>query len=366
MKVLGLCSYPVEAAATRYRLVQFVEPLAAKKIELDVRPFLDSKTFAALYRSGKTFQKSQAIFAAALRRLIESFGNQKYDVILVQREAMMFGPPLFEWIAKQISRRPVVLDLDDATYIRYVSPTYGKIGSALKFFGKTDYLIKTAATVICGNRFIADYVNGKNGNAVVIPTVVDTDKFYPVKKESRDAPVVGWIGTHSTFPFLERIFPALQKLAETRKFRLRIIGAGNNSHQKIAGLDIEWLDWSLEREIADFQSFDIGLYPMSITDSANAEWIAGKSGFKAVQYMSVGIPYIVTPLGVCGEIGTEGETHFAAVGADEWAAKLTVLLDDEQLRQKMGAASRSYALQNFTLAMQADKLAAALEAARFG
>ena len=39
MRVLGLCSYPVEAAATRYRLMQFVEPLAKKGIELEASSF---------------------------------------------------------------------------------------------------------------------------------------------------------------------------------------------------------------------------------------------------------------------------------------------------------------------------------------
>ena len=148
MKVLGLCSYPVEAAATRYRLTQFVEPLARKGIEIDVRPFLDSAGFTAMYQTGGTLQKSQKVLTSLLRRAAESIKTSRYDVVLVQREAMFFGPPLFEWLALKLGKLPLVLDLDDATYVRYVSPTYGKIGSALKFFGKTDYLIKSADAVI--------------------------------------------------------------------------------------------------------------------------------------------------------------------------------------------------------------------------
>ncbi len=58
ISVLGLCSYPVEAAATRYRLIQFVEPLAEKGINLTVSPFLDSRKFADFYAPGRLFQKS--------------------------------------------------------------------------------------------------------------------------------------------------------------------------------------------------------------------------------------------------------------------------------------------------------------------
>ena len=77
----------------------------------------------------------------------------------------------------------------------------------------------------------------------------------------------------------------LQELARTHRFKLRIVGAGTND-MSIPGVDVENLDWKLEREVQDFQSFDIGLYP--IDPSLYAEnWAAGKSGFKAIQYMAV-------------------------------------------------------------------------------
>ena len=50
MKVLALASYPVEAAATRYRLQQFVAPLAERGVTLEIHPFLNSHQFKMLYR----------------------------------------------------------------------------------------------------------------------------------------------------------------------------------------------------------------------------------------------------------------------------------------------------------------------------
>ena len=365
MKVLALASYPVEAAATRYRLAQFVEPLAARGINLDVRPFLDARLFASLYRRNQLPRVAFGLFAAALRRVADTAAARSAEVLLVQREAMLFGPPVVEWLTAQLGKRPLVLDLDDATYVSYTSPTYGRAGSWLKWFSKTDDLIGWARIVTCGNRSIAEYVESKGGHARIIPTVVDTERFRPRARAQEGGasgpPVLGWIGTHSTFPYLESIFPALQELARAHEFKLKIVGSGR-ADVRLAGVEVENLDWNLEREIADFQSFDIGLYPIDAALYAD-KWAAGKSGFKAIQYMAVGIPYLATPVGASAEIGAEGVTHFSASTLEEWSARLRLLLTDEERRRAMGEAGRRHALEHYTVPQQADKLAAALREA---
>lgn len=355
MNILGLCSYPVESAATRYRLIQFIEPLAQKGINLEVSPFLDSERFNLLYKNKLIFQKAAGLWKPLLHRFSESLKIQKYDLLFVQREAMFFGPAFFERLFHLIGKTPLILDLDDATYIRYVSPTYGKLGNFFKFFGKTDKLIERADAVICGNRFIAEYVEKKGTKAVVVPTVVDTNKFCPAVKKNK-IPVIGWIGTHSTFPSIESLFPVLRDLSKKYDFTLKIVGAGKDKIE-VEGIAVENLEWNLAREIEDFQSLDIGLYPIETSSSANREWLLGKSGFKAIQYMSVGIPFVVTPIGVCAELGVEDKTHLTASNDEQWFESLKVLLESAELRARMGNEGRTYALENLTLAQQADKIA---------
>jgi glycosyltransferase involved in cell wall biosynthesis len=124
--------------------------------------------------------------------------------------------------------------------ISYVSPVYGRLASRLKWFGKTDDLIRWSKIVTCGNRNIADYVACKGVRSVVIPTVVDTGQFRPatMERKGNEELVLGWIGTHSTFEYLETIFPALQQLARIRSFRLKVIGAGRESIH-LPGVTIE-------------------------------------------------------------------------------------------------------------------------------
>lgn len=360
MKVLGICSYPLEAACTRYRLMQFAAPLAEKGINLTVEPFLDKDEFKEFYKNGQTVRKAFGLINAARKRLTGAFEARRFDALFVQREAMLFGPPVFEWLYSKIGKCPLILDLDDATYLRYVSPTYGRLGSALKFFGKTNKLIDWSETVICGNRFIAEYVEQRGKNAIVVPTVVDTDKFCPVDKKESKKPIIGWIGTHSTFPFLEKLFPVFSELARKYDFVLKIVGAGVEKID-IDNVKVENLDWSLEREIEDFQSLDIGLYPLQTTELVDEKWLKGKSGFKAIQYLSVGIPFVVTPIGITEEIGIENETHFTAVNNEQWSLNLEKLLQSYELRKKMGAEGRNYALEHFTVVRQAEILAATLQ-----
>lgn len=361
MKVLALTSYPVEAAATRYRLQQFVGPLAERGITLTIRPFIDSKLFAQLYRREAIPRTAFGLIWSALLRLRDALAVREADVVLVQREAMLFGPPIIEWLAKTAGRRPLVLDLDDATYVPYTSPTYGRLGKWLKCFSKTDDLIRWSEVVTCGNRAIAEYVLSKGAAACVIPTVVDTEFFKPGQREPSDAaPVLGWVGTHSTYPYLESIFPALEELAHGYNFRLKIVGSGREEIS-VAGIAIENLKWSLEREIQDFQSFDIGLYP--IDTRLYGDWTAGKSGFKGIQYMAVGIPYVATPIGAIAEIGEAGVTHFNASTHEEWKNVLEILISNRERRLAMGAAGRCHAEAHYNLPDQADKLAAAIRQA---
>ncbi len=361
MKVLAFASYPLQAAATRYRLQQFMEPLAARGISLTIKPFLDSKHFNSLYQRRALVSTGLGLLKASAKRFGDVYATSKADVVLIQREAMIFGPPVVEWLATRVAGCPMVLDLDDATYVPYTSPTYGKLSKALKWFNKTDDLIRWATVVTCGNRVIAEYAQSKGARARVIPTVVDTGVFVPrvrTKVVSEALLVLGWIGTHSTFPYLQTIFPVLQKLANTHHFKLKIVGAGTKTVE-IPGVEVENLEWKLEREVQDFQSFDIGLYP--INPSLYAEhWAAGKSGFKAIQYMAVGIPFVASPIGAMGEIGETGVTHFHAITDDEWYSGLHLLLSDSQLRQRMGASGRQHVVTHYSLAEQADKLACAL------
>ena len=357
LKVLALAPYPAEAASTRFRVAQLVPLLEEMGIACDLKPFIDAALFKRLYRKDRMARNALGITWAAMKRCYDLLSAGDYDVVFVQREAALVGPPLIERAVTEWFKKPLVLDLDDPLWVQYTSPVYGRLASRLRCLDKTSELIRRAAHVVCGNALIAEHARALGTAATVLPTIVDTDRFSPRQDDTDDgAPTIGWIGTHTTLPYLEAIAPALEQLAARRPFKLKVVGGGRSLN--LRGLDVEELSWSLGREVEDFRSLDIGLYPLD-----DDEWSRGKSGFKAIQYLCCGVPFVASPVGVVRDIAAESGAAFLATHPDEWLAALDCLLGDADLRRAMGRAGRDFALSRYRLTAQAAELGEILLAA---
>jgi glycosyltransferase involved in cell wall biosynthesis len=339
-RLLVLAPAPSSAASTRFRLEQFFPALRAAGIEPELRPFLDEEGFRILYRSGHALGKAAAAARALAGRVIDLARAAGAAAVLIHREAALVGPPLVEWLLARALDRPLVFDLDDAVWVPYASPTYGAMLSRLfKAPEKTFFTLGAARRVIAGNPYLAGEARRFNPEVAVIPTVVDTAQFHPAPPHNR-VPVLGWIGTHSTAQYLRAILPSLQKLAARRRFVLRVVGA----RIEAPGVEVEHREWALEREIPDFQSLDVGLYPL-LADP----WSLGKSGFKAVQYMACGVPVVASPVGVTTEMIRDGDNGFLAAHDEDWMERLSQLIDDASLRRRLGEAGRADAEARWSL-----------------
>lgn len=358
MRVLALTPYPVTAAGSRFRLFGLVDHLARRGITLIVRPLLDESTFATMYLRAEWPRTAAGLMRGLTRRVGDIVRAHSADVVLVQRDATIVGPPVVEWLCTIAQGTPLVLDIDDAEYIGNAAGPYGWAARLARWPRKPVTLLRWASVASCGNETVAEYSRASGTPAVVVPTVVPTDLFCPRESFRRNGPcVIGWIGTHSTFRYLEAVLPSLQVLAKRHQFKLLIVGSGRRSVE-VPGLDVQCVDWSLAREADDFRSLDIGLYPL-----ADDPWAHGKSGLKAIEYMATGVPFVASPVGAATSTGVEGTTHLCARHTGEWVDALALLLEDAGLRRDMGAAGRSHVLAKYTPELSAAALADALSLA---
>lgn len=85
------------------------------------------------------------------------------------------------------------------------------------------------------------------------------------------------------------------------------------------------------------------------------ELTKGKCGFKAIQYMSLGIPAIVSAVGVNTEIVDDGVDGFVCHNDTEWELKLASLLMDNEKRKQMGKHARDKIINKYSVEATKDK-----------
>ncbi|MEI8176839.1 MAG: glycosyltransferase family 4 protein, partial [Candidatus Omnitrophota bacterium] len=331
MKVLFIEPHPIEGPSSRYRVEQYIPYVRTSGITCIVRPFVSTAFYKLLYVKGHHARKILYFIQSSIKRFFDLFTALGCDVIFLHLEAFPLGPPVFEWILARLGKK-IIYDLDDAIYLGRTSPANAFM-KRLKWPSKVVTILKLSKHIITCNEYLADFARQYNKNVTVIYTCVDTDQFKPVRdKGMNNGITIGWMGSHSTAVYLEPLKPVFRRLRERFDFNVRLIGVGEYRFDD-AGARVDRIPWRLDTEIQELQRFTIGVYPLPADT-----WTLGKTGFKTIQYMSVGIPCVVSAVGSNRGIVRDGDNGFFATSEEEWVAKLSALMSDEKLRRDVGEA----------------------------
>lgn len=334
IRVLGLSLYGPQAASHRVRLSQFQQALADQGIELQIQSLLDDDYIHRSFAGGRP--SLRGLIAAYGQRLNLLQRSAPADLAIVYGELLPFLPPFLE---SHLLKIPYIYDCDDAFHLKYRS---GRFRWLQRLLGaKFDHIMASASAVTAGNAGLAAYARRFNPNAVLLPSVVDTDHYRPVDPAPASAPfTVGWIGSPSTAPYLQQLVEPLQQLARERPVRFLVVGGPSPA---ISGVQVIERPWSIEHEVPLIQQFSVGVMPLP-----DSEWARGKCAYKLIQCMACGIPVIASPVGANVQ-AVPPSCGMLADSSAEWLAALRELAADADLRQRMGAAGRCWVEDRYSL-----------------
>lgn len=351
LNVLLLCRYGPMAASTRHRCLQYLPYLADHGFDVRVETLLDDRYLRSLYAQQRLSKLPIARSYARRMRLLRN--ADRYDLIWTHIEAFPWLPG---WLESSLLPEgvPYVVDYDDAMFHRYDrhrSPIVRRVLGE-----KIDRVMREAALVVAGNRYIADRADRAGAKRVeILPTVVDLDRYPPAPAAPGGGFTIGWIGSPASAYNLQLARPALEAFCRRRAARVVAVGSGE---LELGEVPLEVKPWSEATEVAEIRRFDVGIMPL-----IDSPFERGKNGFKLIQYMACARPVIGSPVGVNREIITDGENGFQATTEEEWVRALDALEGDEPLRRRQGEAGRRLVETRYSLAAAAPKLAELLRSA---
>jgi glycosyltransferase involved in cell wall biosynthesis len=341
-KIFFLVPYPEGSAPSqRFRFEQYFDHFREQGYQLEVHPFYDYDTWQTLYKERKYLLKALKVTYCFLKRFGLLFKLHKADHLFIHREVAHIGPPIFEWIIAKVLRRKYIYDFDDAIWLPNFSETNSRF-HWVKAYWKVNYCMKWAHTISAGNEYLASYARQYNSNVKIIPTTIDTKHHHNQAVDHQSKPtVIGWTGSHTTMRYLDELIPVLKELEKRHSFEFVVISNEDPGYELAS---LHYVKWQKETEIEDLTRIQIGVMPLQ-----HDIWSEGKCGFKGLQYMSLGMASVMSPVGVNTSIIEHGKNGFLATSPAEWEEKLELLLSDATLREELGLKGQQTILYRYSV-----------------
>lgn len=347
LNLLILTRFDEHGAGPRYRIFQYLEHLKKRGIRTKIYPLFDKTYIQNLYFQNK--RSKIYVLKKYLKRLFFLLRHKnKFDLVLMDAELFPFLPYRLE---KFFLPKKYIIDQDDAIFHTYDLHSSWLVRALLK--DKIDKIMRNSLHLIVGNSYVQNRALAAGVKQIsVIPTVVSAEKYLPSqKKKLRNHIIIGWVGSPPTVKSLSLIEGVLRRIAQQAKIILHVIGA-QYAVNGLKTICFDWQEgWSEEKEIMLTQEIDIGIMPLS-----NAPYEKGKCGFKLIKYMACAKPIIASPIGMNVDIVTHGENGFLAKTQEEWEQYLILLIQNQDLREKLGHCGREKMLKKYSLEVTAPKV----------
>lgn len=262
-------------------------------------------------------------------KVLKAVRDTKYDLLFVHKAHFPLDIVILILYLKVFYRLPVVYDVDDPQWIHSKAQDY--------------LLSKVANCIFASSEPFVERYKKYNNNVVLIVTGLDHEWFGQSRAEytEKEKYVIGWIGAYTHFRDgnFHIVKPALEELGK-RGYKIEFCVIGTKNYKPL----IEYLksDYYTSNLIS-FVPYEevpqnIGRWDIAVAPVVPTEWFEINATGKGVEYMACGVPTVASRVGAYKHLIQDGVNSFLADNMNEWVEKLSMLLDDVGLRERMGEA----------------------------
>ncbi len=259
------------------------------------------------------------------------------DVLVTQRPAFKFGARQFDRLAGHVAR---VHETDDDLLTCETSNL--PFTTDPRSVESVRYCLRRAEMVTVSTPYLAELYAPFNSNIVVLPNYVKAE-LLDLPRKRRDRVTVGWQGGTSHLVDLCAIQEPLTAILDAHPdVDMHWVGMDYSPLVRRQCRFTPWAD-----DVGDMYKtidFDIAIAPLA--DAGNlwdVPFNRSKSYLKCLEAAARGIPVVAQDSEPYRDFVRDGETGYLVRTGEEWQARLTELINDEQAREEMGAKARALA-----------------------
>ncbi|MCK4752572.1 MAG: glycosyltransferase [Planctomycetes bacterium] len=248
------------------------------------------------------------------------------------------------WLRKYSKK--IIYNFDDAVMYSAKKPDRNSRSHFIPFRRS----VKLADMVIVGNSYLAEHAQRFNSNVKILSIGLKVSDYNLDCLPKDDGKIrLVWIGSKSTLNYLAEMKPAFEEIGV--RFDNVILRIICNEFFELENMPVEKQLWSKDTRSIGLVTSDIGLAPLP-----NDRFTKGKCSFKVLEYASAGLPVVASPIGTNSDHILDNDTGFLVIEMQDWIDRITQLIEDGQLRKKMGQKGRAHA-EKFDVSMIGKQLA---------
>jgi len=232
---------------------------------------------------------------------------------------------------------PWLMECDDHPFaVEACNPSYRYTGPGSAIEQDIFDQCSDSDGIITSTDYLKDVFHSYSPETHVVPNAIDFNIWDKVKRpEKKDIIRIGWAGGSGHSKDLEIVYkPLIKILDKYPNVRVTFMHGPadyNLNHERFENFHNSWSNILEYPNSLGGLGFDIGIAPLH-----DSEFNRAKSNLRYLEYSAFSIPTVASNCEPFKKTILDGENGFIARTSQDWVDKLSALIENPELRVRMG------------------------------